>query len=86
MKAIELTDTVDNYGNLALDEPISIGANSRVRVIILCAKESSVATEVEPDDTSLEEVKSETSFAGSEFRSKNSHRPNVGIDRSSLLK
>jgi hypothetical protein len=57
MKAIELTDTVDNYGNLALDEPISIGANSRVRVIILCAKESSVATEVEPDDTSLEEVK-----------------------------
>jgi hypothetical protein len=54
MKAIELTGTVDDRGNLALDEPILISANSRVRVIILCSEE---ATEVDPDDTPIEEVK-----------------------------
>jgi hypothetical protein len=51
--ANELTGTVDDRGNLALDEPILISANSRVRVIILCSEE---AIEVEPDDTPLEEV------------------------------
>jgi hypothetical protein len=46
--ANELTGTVDDRGNLALDEPILISANSRVRVIILCSEE---ATEIDPDDT-----------------------------------
>ncbi len=54
MKAIELTGTVDDRGNLALDEPVLMSANSRVRVIILCSEE---ATEVDPDDTPIEEVK-----------------------------
>jgi hypothetical protein len=36
MKAIELTGTVDDRGNLSLDEPILVSANNRVRVIILC--------------------------------------------------
>ena len=52
MKAIELTGTVDDRGNLALDEPVLVSANSRVRVIILCSEE---ATEI--DDTPIEEVK-----------------------------
>jgi hypothetical protein len=57
MKAIELTGTVDNRGNLSLDEPVLISANSRVRVIILCSEESSETTEIDPDDTPIEEVK-----------------------------
>ena len=35
MKAIELTGTVDDRGNLSLDDPVLESANSRVRVIIL---------------------------------------------------
>jgi hypothetical protein len=54
MKAIELTGTVDDRGNLSLDEPVLVTANSRVRVIILCSEES---LEVDPDDTPNEEVK-----------------------------
>jgi len=44
MKAIELTGTVDDRGNLSLDEPVLVSANSRVRVIILCPEESSETT------------------------------------------
>ena len=55
MKAIELTGTVDDRGNLSLDEPVLVSANSRVRVIILCPEESSETTEI--DDTPIEEVK-----------------------------
>lgn len=54
MKAIELTGTVDDRGNLSLDEPVLVTANSRVRVIILCSEES---LEVDPDDTPNDEVK-----------------------------
>ena len=55
MKAIELTGTVDDRGNLSLDEPVLVSANSRVRVIILCPEESSETTDT--DDTPIEEVK-----------------------------
>ena len=55
MKAIELTGTVDDRGNLSLDEPVLVSANSRVRVIILCPEESSETTDI--DDTPIEEVK-----------------------------
>lgn len=66
MKAIELTGTIDNYGNLALDEPILISANSRVRVIILCSEESA---EVDSDDTPIEEVKASLRRALQEAKS-----------------
>lgn len=66
MKAIELTGTVDDRGNLALDKPILISANSRVRVIILCSEE---ATEIDPDDTPIEEVKSSLRRALQEAKS-----------------
>ena len=66
MKAIELTGTVDNRGNLSLDEPVLVTANSRVRVIILCSEES---LEVDPDDTPDEEVKASLRRALEEAKS-----------------
>lgn len=66
MKAIELTGTVDDRGNLALDEPVLVSANSRVRVIILCSEEP---TEVDPDDTSIEDVKASLRRALQEAKS-----------------
>jgi hypothetical protein len=66
MKAIELTGTVDDRGNLSLDEPILISANSRVRVIILCSEE---AIEIDPDDTPIGEVKASLKRALQEARS-----------------
>jgi hypothetical protein len=66
MKAIELTGTVDDRGNLALDEPLLVRANSRVRVIVLCTEE---ATEVDPDDTPIEEVKASLRRALQEAKS-----------------
>ncbi len=66
MKAIELTGTVDDRGNLALDEPVLVSANSRVRVIILCSEES---TEVDSDDTPIEEIKASMRRALQEAKS-----------------
>jgi hypothetical protein len=66
MKAIELTGTVDDRGNLALDEPVLVSANSRVRVIILCSEES---TEVDSDDTPIEEVRASLRRALQEAKS-----------------
>jgi hypothetical protein len=66
MKAIELTGTVDDRGNLSLDEPVLISANSRVRVIILCPEESPA---VDPDDTPIEEVKASLRRALQEAKS-----------------
>jgi hypothetical protein len=69
MKAIELTGTVDDRGNLSLDEPVLVSANSRVRVIILCPEESSETTEVDPDDPPIEEVKASLRRALEEAKS-----------------
>jgi virulence-associated protein VagC len=66
MKAIELTGTVDDRGNLSLDEPIQVSANSRVRVIILCSEES---LKIDPDDTPIEEVKASLRRALEEAKS-----------------
>ena len=67
MKAIELTGTVDARGNLSLDEPVLVSANSRVRVIILCPEESSETIEI--DDTPIEEVKASLRRALQEAKS-----------------
>ena len=67
MKAIELTGTVDARGNLSLDEPVLVSANSRVGVIILCPEESSETTEI--DDTPIEEVKASLRRALQEAKS-----------------
>ena len=41
MKAIEVTGTVNDRGQLSLDEPLTIDKNSRVRVIVLLSDEDS---------------------------------------------
>ena len=67
MKAIELTGTVDDRGNLSLDEPVLVSANSRVGVIIWCPEESSETTEI--DDTPIEKVKASLRRALQEAKS-----------------
>jgi F0F1-type ATP synthase epsilon subunit len=55
MKAVEVTGSVDEQGNLKIDEPISGMTNqSKVRVIVLFPE---AIEETDPDDTSIEEVK-----------------------------
>ncbi len=56
MKAVEVTGTLDDKGQLFLDQPIENFAPSRVKVIVLFPE---VAEEVEedPDDTPIEEIK-----------------------------
>ncbi len=56
MKAIEITGVVDEQGNLSLDEPVPEIAQGNVRVIILYPDQVS-ASESDPDDTSVEEIK-----------------------------
>ncbi|ACK69486.1 conserved hypothetical protein [Gloeothece citriformis PCC 7424] len=52
MKAFEVTGTIDEKGQLLLDEPLSISSSS-VRVIILVNEQD----EPDPDDTPIEEIK-----------------------------
>ena len=56
MKAVEVTGTLDDKGQLSLDRPIENCPPSRGRVIVLF---SEVAEEIEeyPDDTPNEEIK-----------------------------
>ncbi|WP_103126078.1 hypothetical protein, partial [Nostoc cycadae] len=54
MKAIEVTGKIDSEGNLILDQPIrEITYPHQVRVIVLVPE----PTEVDPDDTPVEEIK-----------------------------
>ena len=46
MKAIETNATVNDQGQLSLDQPLQLGLNRRVRVIVLIAEE-----EIDLDDT-----------------------------------
>jgi hypothetical protein len=69
MKAIEAIGTIDDKGNLSLDEPILAPAYSRVRVIILCSEESIEEGEHDPDDTPLEEIKASLRRALQESKS-----------------
>ncbi|NES82148.1 MAG: hypothetical protein F6K10_12530 [Moorea sp. SIO2B7] len=53
MQAVEIMGTVDEKGQLLLDKPLEINKPSRVKVIVLISEE----TELEPDDTPVEEIK-----------------------------
>ncbi|MCU0544880.1 MAG: hypothetical protein MUE44_22365 [Oscillatoriaceae cyanobacterium Prado104] len=61
MKAIEVTGTLDEKGQLSLDRPIENFAPSRVRVIVLFPELTEEAeteeAEIDPDDTPIEEIK-----------------------------
>lgn len=52
MKAIETTATLTENGQLALDEPLNLAQNSRVRVIVLITE-----PEEDPEDTPIEEIR-----------------------------
>ncbi|TAF70583.1 MAG: hypothetical protein EAZ59_04110 [Oscillatoriales cyanobacterium] len=56
MKAVEVTGTLDEKGQLSLDYPIENFSPSRVRVIVLFP-EVTEEVEIDPDDTPIEEVK-----------------------------
>jgi hypothetical protein len=56
MKAVELKGRVDEQGNLSLDEPILGASHGVVRVIVLFPEDTE-KSEVDLDDTPLEEVK-----------------------------
>mgnify|MGYP000434842043 CR=1 FL=1 len=56
MKAIEVTGTLDEKGQLSLDQPIENFPPSRVRVIVLFP-EVTEEPQTDPDDTPIEEVK-----------------------------
>jgi hypothetical protein len=69
MKAIEATGTIDQKGNLSLEQPVDVAANRRVRVIILYTEESIESAAPDPDDTPLEEVKASLRRALAESKS-----------------
>ncbi|MCL1473567.1 hypothetical protein [Argonema antarcticum] len=68
MKAIEVTGTLDEKGQLSLDQPIENFAPSRVRVIVLFPEVIEEA-ETDPDDTPIEEVKASLRRAWQEAKS-----------------
>ncbi len=69
MKAIEATGIVDERGNLSLDQPVVMAAQSRVRVIILYSEKFTEEEEQDPDDTPLEQVKASLRRALEESKS-----------------
>lgn len=42
MKAIEVMGTINDQGQLSLDEPLEVGKSSRVRVIMLFSEEQEI--------------------------------------------
>ena len=56
MKAVEVTGSIDEKGQLFLDEPIEVETPSKVRVIVLFT-EPNDELEDDPDDTPIEEIK-----------------------------
>ncbi|WP_026731725.1 type II toxin-antitoxin system RelN family antitoxin [Fischerella sp. PCC 9605] len=46
MKAIEVKGTVDEFGQLSLDEPLTLAKHSRVRVIVLITEENEEDEEI----------------------------------------
>ncbi len=59
MRAVELAGTLDEKGQLSLDEPLQGETPGPVRVIVLFpeAPERAEVEEIDPDDTPVEEVK-----------------------------
>ncbi len=68
MKAIETTGTLDEKGQLFLDQPIENSTPAKVRVILLFPE---VTEEIEPDpnDTPVEEIKASLRRAFQEAKS-----------------
>jgi len=56
MKALEVTGTIDEKGQLILDRPLKLDNPGPVRIILLLPEPTDEA-EDDPDDTPVEEVK-----------------------------
>ncbi|MEG4582052.1 hypothetical protein QUA71_20930 [Microcoleus sp. MON1_C5] len=56
MKALEVTATLDEKGQLILDRPLTAETPGRVRIIVLFQEPTDEAEE-DPDDTLVAEVK-----------------------------
>ncbi|NJR24500.1 MAG: hypothetical protein HC786_21260 [Richelia sp. CSU_2_1] len=59
MKAVEVTGTIDEKGQLLLDRPLIAETPGRVRIIVLFQEPTEEIDEAEddPDDTPVEEIK-----------------------------
>jgi hypothetical protein len=59
MKAVEVTGTIDEKGQLLLDRPLAAETPGRVRIIVLFQEPAEETNEVEddPDDTPVAEIK-----------------------------
>jgi hypothetical protein len=59
MKAVEVTGTIDEKGQLLLDRPLVAETPGRVRIIVLFQEPTDESNEAEedPDDTPVAEVK-----------------------------
>ncbi|MDF0555696.1 hypothetical protein [Kamptonema sp. UHCC 0994] len=62
MRAIEVTGTIDEKGQVYLDQPIEGETPSRVRIIVLFS-ETKEELENDPDDTPIEEIKASLRIA-----------------------
>lgn len=62
MRAIEVTGTIDEKGQVSLDQPIEGETPSRVRIIVLFS-EATEELENDPDDTPIEEIKASLRIA-----------------------
>jgi hypothetical protein len=67
MQAFEVMGTVDENGQLVLDQSLEIGHKSRVKVIILVTQDNE--SESDPDDTPVEEIKASLRRALKEMKS-----------------
>jgi hypothetical protein len=67
MQAFEVMGTVDEKGQLVLDQSLEIGHKSRVKVIILVTQDNE--SESDPDDTPVEEIKASLRRALKEMKS-----------------
>jgi len=56
MKALEVTGTIDEKGQLILDRPLKLDTPGPVRIIVLFQAPTDEG-EDDPDDTTVEEVK-----------------------------
>jgi hypothetical protein len=57
MKAIETTATINDLGQLTLDDPLIPTASRRVRVIVLIPEDEEADPDETPDSTALEGIR-----------------------------
>lgn len=57
MRAIEVTGSIDEQGQLSLDQPLQTTNVRRVRVIVLLPETIEEVEENDLDDTSIDEIK-----------------------------